>query len=712
MKSFISFILVSALLIVQSQAREGMWLPFLIKQLNESEMQRMGMKISAEDIYSVNQSSLKDAVVIFGGGCTGELISSQGLLLTNHHCGYGQIQSHSSLENDYLTDGFWAMNKEQELPNSGLTATFIKRMEDVSSEVLEGIYASTPQAERRSKIQERIKKIVARSTENTNLKAEVKAFFMGNQYILIVSEVYKDVRLVGAPPSSIGKFGFDTDNWVWPRHTGDFALFRIYADKDNKPAEFNKENVPYKPIHHFPVSVQGYKPGDFTMVYGFPGSTQQYLPEVAVRYVMQIANPAKIKMRDTSLEIIGRAMRNDKKINIQYAAKQSRIANAWKKWIGQNKGLENKGALEIKRDLENEFQQKVEANAEWKANYGSLLSEYNQVHKNYEKPHFAREMLIEIFYYGPEFLRFAYNFEALQNAKTESEFNTVLEKLKASKAGFFKDYNMQVDKELFNAMVPLYLEYVDETLRPEYWTTYLNKRKNGDWLYQKSAFVNEARFDALVNKIKFKKTSALAKDPGFLFAKHLMDTYNTKAKGEYENLQPQIAELERKYMEALMLVMPDYKKYYPDANFSLRVTYGNVGGYKPMDAVEYQYFTTTEGILEKYDSLSYEFNVPKKLVELIKTKDYGNYANADGTMPVCFLAANHTTGGNSGSPALNANGHLIGLNFDRTWESTMSDIMYDPNICRNIMVDARYILFIVDKFAGAKHLVDEMTLVR
>jgi hypothetical protein len=698
---------------ISSNAKEGMWLPYLLKQLNEGEMQSMGMKLSAEDIYSVNQSSLKDAVLIFGGGCTGELISNQGLLLTNHHCGYGEIQSHSSVEHDYLTDGFWAMSKEEELPNLGLTVTFIISMEDVTAQLQDSLSKDMGEDERNAAIRRISKRITTKAEEGTHYEAEIRPFYHGNQFVLIITETYKDVRLVGAPPSSVGKFGFDTDNWVWPRHTGDFSMFRIYADSNNMPAEYSPNNIPFTPRHHLPIQTNGYKEDDFTMVFGFPGRTEEYLPSPAVSYVLDHGNPAKISMRDESLEIIGKWMDSDKKINIQYAAKQSRISNAWKKWIGQSKGLKQVDAIGQKQVLEEKFQTAVDGNPAWKAEYGSVLEGYNAVYDKAVPYMLGRDLLIEYFYYGPEIIRFASRFEALaEEGLSEEKQQAIVEKLKAATKGHFKNYQKSVDEELFLALSKLYVDNLNPDFVPVQLSEILNSKNPVAELYENTIFSSEEEVMDFLENFSAKQVKKLQKDQAYILQKDVLDTYLSKIKPKYDEYNNELSLLNRTYMKGLMEVLPNEQVYYPDANFSLRVTYGQVNGYEPRDGVEYEFYTTADGILEKMNNSTKEFAVPEKLAGLIREKQFGNYADENGDLRVCFIGSNHTTGGNSGSPAINANGELIGLNFDRTWESTMSDVMYDATICRNIMVDIRYVLFIIDEYAEADHLIDELTLVK
>jgi hypothetical protein len=699
------------------RADEGMWIPSLLKTLNESDMQTKGLKLSAEDIYSINHSSLKDAIVHFGGGCTAEVISNEGLILTNHHCGYSRIQAHSSVENDYLTDGFWAMTRAEELKNPGLTATFIVRIQDVSEDIYAGVIETMVDSVRSKTITENFKRIEKDAEEGTNYKARIRPFNYGNSYFLIVTETFEDVRLVGAPPSSIGKFGFDTDNWVWPRHTGDFSIFRIYADADNNSAKYAEDNVPYKPKHSLPISLEGVKEGDFTMVYGFPGRTFQYLPSYAISHLVEQSLPAKMKMRETSLGIINEAMRSSKKINIQYAAKQSRISNSYKKWIGQIQGLRRLHAIEKKKATEAEFTMRVMQSQPSIAEYGIVLETLKKWYDYDAKYAMASDYFWEFYRYGPEILNFANRWKKLAD-----DFDELSEVKLADRVGImtrntrshFKNYHLPTDIKLFKAMVQLYYDGLEEELRPEILETILKKYKGGfdeyvDELYEKSYFVDSTKAMSLLTNFDKASVSKIKKDPAYVFVTDLIETYDTKVEPDDKTAKQYINYMMQQLVKGMMELMPE-RTYWYDANSTLRLTYGKIEGSEPRDGMKYKYYTTLEGVVEKYKPNDYEFDVPKKLIDLYYKKDYGQYAQ-DGEMFVCLTGSNHTTGGNSGSPALNGEGHLIGLNFDRSWESTMSDYMFDPTRCRNIMVDIRYVLFIVDKFAGATHLVEEMNLI-
>jgi hypothetical protein len=696
---------------VTTRATEGMWIPTLLKVV-EGDMQSMGMKLTAEDIYSINQSSLKDAIVHFGGGCTSEIISNQGLLLTNHHCGYSQIQSHSSVEHDYLTDGFWAMSMAEELANPGLTATLIVRIEDVTAYMERGITADmdlAKQAEIRAANEE---EIVAKAIENTGYEAFIRPFNYGNEYYMIVTKTYKDVRLVGAPPSSVGKFGGDTDNWMWPRHTGDFSMFRIYAGADNEPAEYSEDNKPYSPKEFLRVSMDGVQEGDFTMVFGFPGRTEQYLTSSAVDYTMNMANPMRIHMRETSLSIIDAAMKSSDEIRIQYAAKQSRISNAYKKWIGQNDGLIELHALDKKKADEAKLRSMTDAN-------GALLDEFDALYMEIEKYSFGRDLLIEYFYYGPEILDLANSFQRFANSYEDYEKEDKLEdsraRLVASVEAHFKDYDLPTDKLIFESLTSLYKGYIDPSFSPASLSAIDGKFKGNmksyaEYFYGKSVFSSKEKTLALANSFSPKSIKKLAKDPAYVLMDEVLGGYGEKIRPDYGRLNAAIDENMKVYVKALERSFPE-RTFWSDANSTLRLTYGKAEGSAPRDGMEYKFYTTTDGILQKYKPGHRDFDLPERLVELIEKEDFGPYAQ-DGEMRVCFTGSNHTTGGNSGSPVLDKNGYLIGLNFDRSWESTMSDVMFAPERCRNIMVDIRYVLFIIDKYAEAGHLVDEMTLVK
>lgn len=697
-------------------AGEGMWLPILLKALNEKEMKSMGMKISAEDIYSINKGSLKDAIVQFGGGCTAEIISDQSLLLTNHHCGFGYIQSHTTLEQNYIRDGFWAGAPNVELPCPGLTAMLIVSMQDVTSSVLEGVDKSWNENKRRNKVDENIEKLKLTFPKQKDQDLIFRAFYNGNQYFAFVTEVFKDVRLVGAPPESIGKFGADTDNWVWPRHTGDFSLFRIYAGKDNRPAEYSKENVPYKPKHFLPISMSGVKEGDFTMVFGFPGRTTEYLIQEGARQQIEVLNPVRISLRDKTLKILDKHMRADERAKIQYASKYAGIANAWKKWIGENQGMKTTQGLEKKMKADQDFQNRVNSNPAF-VGYKNLIADMEFLYRRLEPFAKSREYYAETFNRNIDLIDY-YQLQKqlidIYEGRGEKTFNSKKAEVLANLEGYFKDFNADIDQEIFAAL----LEQFHKEMNPAFVFNYLKdelKKYNNDYkafakdLYSSSNLTNRDSFAAIMSldykpwiaKVKSDRLWTFYEEMNYYVASDI-----TKNCGDLED---QIAELKRKHMAALMEVMPE-KKFYPDANSTLRIAYGKVEGYKPRDGVHYLTKTTLDGVMEKYIPGDYEFDVPKRLQYLYKNKDYGIYGE-DGKMPLAFIGSNHTTGGNSGSPAIDAHGNLIGLNFDRVWEGTMSDINYDPSICRNIMVDVRYILFIIDKFANAPWIVNEMKLV-
>lgn len=689
----------------------GMWIPSLLKGANEAEMKSLGMKISADDIYSVNHSSLKDAVPHFDGGCTAEMISSKGLLLTNHHCGFDNIQSHSTVEHDYLTDGFWAYKMEDELPNKDLTVTFIIKIEDVTSKIVEGVSNLATEIEKQKKIQQNIAAVSKNFSKEAWQEAMIRAFYDGNQYLLFVTETFKDVRLVGAPPSSIGKFGSDTDNWVWPRHTGDFSLFRIYADKNNRPAEYAIDNVPYQPKHFFPISAKGIQENDFTMVMGYPGRTQEYLPSFAVEQIVTDLNPAKIEIRDAALKVQDGFMRKDNAIKIQYASKYAGVANYWKKWIGETKGLKKSNAVALKKEFENKFQERL-IKAGKQAEYGNLLADFEKNYSEIRPYAIAKDYFTEVVLRNSEILSFGYRLyqlEQVYNARGEQAFTDRKNNLIYGFEGLYKDYSAQVDEKVFEQLLHLYATKSPQQFLPES----LNNSSTSNitnTIFRSSKLTSFDGLKDLMNgdvKIVIEK---LNQDPAYQLVKSIADSYQKNVAPKFDEINLKNIALQRTYMKGIMEFFPN-DRVFPDANSTLRVTYGKVKGYKPSDAVVYEPISYLDGVIEKYIPGDYEFDVPKKLIDLYNSKEYGNYADSNGKMPLAFIATNHTTGGNSGSPALDANGNLIGLNFDRVWEGTMSDIYYSPEICRNIMVDTRYILFIIDKFANAKNIIEELNIV-
>ena len=671
----------------------GMWIPSLLEGMNEDEMTSLGSKLTAKDIYDVNNSSLKDAIGHFNGGCTSEVISPKGLILTNHHCGFSQIQSHSSLENDYLKNGFWAMNFEDELPNNGLFVEFIVSIHDVSKEVLAAINEDMTEKEKQFTIDKNSNAILKNWTKETWQDVKVKSFYKGNQYFLFVTERFEDIRLVGAPPTSIGKFGSDTDNWVFPRHTGDFSLFRIYADANNRPAKYSENNKPYTPKHFLPISLDGVEEGDFTMIFGFPGRTNEYLPAVAIEHITKNYNPTNIAIREAALKVIDEKMKDDDEVRIKYASKQARIANAWKKWIGENLGIEKSNAVEKRRAFEVTFTKALKEKG-LKAKYGDILPKFNRLYKDFAPVNIKRRNFIEVFLVTNELMQMTLRTFQMEQAinNDSSVFEKARESLIRRFKGIHKNYNVDVDKGVFISVMPFYTDHVDDSI------------------YNNTAFTNLDSALKLLQGTPEQVLKNINNDAAYKFAKPIIDEFYNTIDKEFQQKNEPIAALQTKYMTALMEALPN-ARYFPDANSTLRVTYGQVRGYSPKDAVYYNHVSYLDGVIEKYIPGDYEFDVPQKLRDLHASKDYGPYADTNGKVPVCFLGTNHTTGGNSGSPAIDAHGNLVGLNFDRVWEGTMSDMNYDPEICRNIMVDLRYVLFIIDKYAGAKHLIDEMKLV-
>lgn len=699
-------------------AGEGMWIPLLLGMLNEAEMQEMGMKMTAEDIYSINNGSLKDAIVHFGGGCTAEIISDAGLLLTNHHCGYRQIQSHSTLENNYLEDGFTAKNRTEELANEGLTAMIIARIEDVTTMALEGVTDDMDKRTRQSTIDKNLNEIRAAAKMESWQEAMIRPFYHGNQYFMFVTETFKDVRLVVAPPSSIGKFGADTDNWVWPRHTGDFSMFRIYADANNRPAEYSKTNRPYQPKHSLPISLDGVEPEDFTLVFGFPGRTNEYLPAVAVEQIRDVTDPAKISVRDKTLNIWNAEMRADPAIKIQYASKQSGLANGWKKWQGEVLGLRSSDGIQRKRKKEAEFKKVTALNNNF-SQYKEVIPTFERLYKEIEPYALSKAYYDEITRRNVELLRLAGYFNSLVNAyenEGDEGFNNYRNRIKNFITGYYEDYRPEIDVEVMAVQLEMMKEKVDARFQTPAFTNML-ETYGGDYqkmaaaIFEKSFIDNADRALSTLNLAPGDVMKAVQNDPAFELAKAFRQFYNDNIVNKYNELNEQVTETQQVYMKGLMEVFPN-DRFYPDANSTLRCSYGKVEGYEPRDALSYKHITYLDGIMEKYVPDDYEFDVPKKLQKLYFTKNYGRYAEKRGAnkgkLPVCFIGSNHTTGGNSGSPAIDAHGNLIGLNFDRVWEGTMSDYNYDLKLCRNIMVDIRYVMFIVEKYSGAVHLMNEI----
>ena len=702
--------LILALSIGIAKAGEGMWIPMLL-QYNEKEMQEMGMKITAEDIYSINHSGLKDAIVLFGGGCTGEIVSDYGLLLTNHHCGYDYIQRHSSVEHDYLTNGFWAMNRGEELPCPGLSVIFLREMRDVTEQVLEGVTIDTPEEERQAKVDANIKKIIAEVEKETKYKVSIKPYFLGNEYYLLLNEVYTDVRLVGCPPSNIGKFGGDTDNWVWPRHTGDFSIFRVYADKDGHPAVYDKDNVPYKPAKHLDISLKGAEEGDFAFVFGYPARTNEYLPAVAVDQEANLIDPIMVDLRGKVLDIYNKYQEQDPKVRIQYASKHASLGNGWKKWMGVTEGINHFHGVQKKHDYEARFYDWV-MQSRSRYMYANLLKDFKQNYKELEPYELAYTYLAEAGL-RIELVSFAGRFARLSEVTKDTpqeNIDKMIANLKASSASFYKDYYEPIDREVATMLLKEYLKAQPADFRPAFLNDIKDVDEYVDKLFAKSMFTDEQVVNEMLDNFKPSKAKKLATDPAMQIYQSLIGFYRNDVYDHISSLNASIDRLRRIYMKGQMEMEPE-KRFSPDANFTLRVTYGKVEGFKPKDGMKYKHFTTLEGIMQKENPDIYDYVVEPRLKELYNKKDYGRYADKDGTMHVAFTASVHTTGGNSGSPILNAEGQLLGLNFDRCWEGTMSDLIYDPDICRNISVDIRYVLFIIDKFADAGHLIDEMTIV-
>lgn len=716
MKRFFSLLAIILLTFRPGIADEGMWLLPLIQQLNMNKMKEMGLRLNAEDIYSVNHSSLKDAVVIFGSGCTGEIVSQQGLLLTNHHCGFESVQSHSSVDHDYLTNGFWAKTKAEEMPTPDLTVTFLVSIVDVTNKINAALKPGLDESDRKDIIKKVSEEIQNNAVKGTHYSAEVDDFFGGNNFYLVVYEKFLDVRFVGAPPSSIGNFGKDADNWTWPRHTGDFSVFRVYCAPDGSPAPYSKNNVPLTPKHVFPISLKGVEKNDFTMIMGYPGSTNRYMTSFEVKDLLENENPNRIKIRGLRQQILMDDMNANPQVRIQYASKYQQSSNYWKYSIGQDRGINNLDVIRTKQAFEHQFEQWVAQNPGRTKEYGRTLKMIEDAmiqNKDYKN---VMQYLEESLLTSAEAIGFSFNFfdlyATLKNEKDSSQkISKMISDTREAADNFFKNYNASTDKKVTAAMLKVFYDNISPAFRPDFFTSIEKKYKKNfgkftENLFKKSMFVDKTKITAFLNKPNIKE---IEKDPVMRIALSIYQKY-------YEcymfskSFRDSLSKAQRLYIKGISEMEKD-KPLYPDANFTMRLTYGSVGDYYPRDAVHYDYYTTLEGVMEKEDSTSQDFIVPKKLKELYKNKDYGEYGQ-NGIMRVDFTTNNDITGGNSGSPVLNRNGELVGLAFDGNWEAMSGDIVYETALQKCICVDIRYVLFIMDKFAGAKYLVDEMNLIR
>jgi hypothetical protein len=697
----------------RAKADEGMWLLPLIEKLNIGKMTELGLQLSAEDIYSINQASLKDAIVIFGGGCTGEIVSQAGLVLTNHHCGFSQIQSHSSVEHDYLKNGFWAMTMEEELPNPGLSVTFLISIEDVTDRILANVKPGLNESDRIAAVNQARLAVEKKASEGNNYRVQVSSYYGGNQYYLLVYERYTDVRLVGAPPQSIGKFGSDTDNWEWPRHTVDFSVFRVYSGPDGRPAPFSKNNVPLKPKHHLPVSIKDLNKGDFAMILGYPGSTTRYMTSFEVDDMVNRVHPNRIKIRGIKQDVWMEDMKADPKVNIQYADKYFRSSNYWKYSIGQKAGLERLRVKEEKMELEDQFNKWIASNPQAKEKYGEALNMIRTTLEERTEIANALQYLTESMQ-GWELFSQATAGDVIITAlkKGQDAFNEVREKIKANAGQFYKDYNAATDIKAMKALLKMYRDDVPEKYHPAFFSEIIDKKFKGDIdrfvndMFERSIFTSEQKLLAFLEKPSVK---VVQNDPAYIASKSVY-SLGTQMSKENSKYDPALTAGKRLWMAALMEMAPEQIPY-PDANSTMRLSYGTIQDYEPRDGVIYKYYTTMQGMLDKYKPGDYEFDLPQRMIDLFNKKEFGRYASSDGYMPVGFLTTNDITGGNSGSPVMNGNGELIGLAFDGNWESMSGDIQYEPALQRTINVDIRCVLWVIDVYAGAGHLVNEMTIV-
>jgi hypothetical protein len=696
------------------RADEGMWLLPMIEKLYLGKMTELGLKLSAHDIYDLNNASIKDAVVSFNyTSCTGEIVSADGLLLTNHHCGDGQIQAHSTVEHNYLNDGFWAMTRDQELPNPDLSVSFLLRIEDVTDRVLEGVRPDMTESERSAAINTARLTIEKAASSGNNYRATVSSFYGGNFFYLLVYETYTDVRLVGTPPSSIGNFGDDTDNWEWPRHTGDFSVFRVYSGPDGKPARYSKDNIPLKPKYWLKISIKDFNKGDFAMIMGYPGRTQRYYTSYEVKELMKITNPNRIKIRGIKQKSWMEDMLADKKVNIQYASKYSGSSNYWKYSIGQNDQLATHNVIEKKQQIESQFNSWVNEDDSRKAKYGEALNLIRSSIEGRAEYQNAYQYLDECMR-GCEILEFIRYTGRLTNALKSADEQKIFEaafQIRDVISDIYKDYNPPSDQKTMKAMLTLYRDDVPEKFHPDFYTDVIDKKFRGsidrfvDDMFARSVFASEARLNEFLNKPRLK---ILQNDPVILTAASVNEVRNEVAR-ELSRFEDNLSAGRRLWIAALMEMIPD-KTLYPDANSSMRLSYGTIQDYDPKDGVTYKYYTTLQGVVDKYKPGDYEFDLPQRLIDLHKRKDYGRYASSKGYLPVNFLTTNDITGGNSGSPVINAVGELIGIAFDGNWEAMSGDVFFEKEVQRTIAVDIRYVLWVIDVFAGAGHLVDEMTI--
>lgn len=699
-----------------AKADEGLWLLTMLEKMNMDRMQEMGLKLSAEDIYSINHSSIKDAVVNFGGFCTGEIVSDKGLIFTNHHCGEGAIHEVSTQEHNYLKNGFWAKSMEKEKPIEDLTVSFLVRMEDVTGRVNDALQEDMSQAERSAKIRQVTSQIEQEATEDTHYKANVKPFFSGNEFYLMVYETYQDVRLVGAPPKSIGNFGGDTDNWMWPRHTGDFSVFRVYAGPDGKPAPYSEENEPLQPDHHLPVSLEGLKDGDFTMIMGYPGGTDRYMTSYGVKEARNLVNPTRIQVREKILDIMEKSMNSSEELELKYSSKQSRVSNYYKYSIGQNEGLTRLDVIKDRQHLEDRFREWVAQDEQRQQKYGTTLENIKEAYKNRRDYYKTVLYLNEALYGGFEISRFTSRFQGLyhvlkNNPDSTEAVQSEIKGIRGRLKDFYKDYHAPTDRKLMSEMMEIFHENVPDNMKPGIFQRVEklydgNYNEYADMVFDHSMFVSMDRVEDFLNDPSLE---ALENDPAFVLAQSIQDKVRSMM-GKFRSFDQQLSKNQRLFMQGLREMQPD-KKFYPDANFTMRLTYGDVNDYYPRDAVHYDYYTTLEGIMQKEDPSDKEFIVPEKLKKLYKEKDYGPYGT-NGQLNICFISDNDITGGNSGSPVMNAEGELVGIAFDGNWEAMTGDIQFEPSLQRTISVDIRYVLFVIDKVAGADRLIDEMTIIK